>query len=207
MILNQSWGTSFSTEWKEFWLVAVATTSVWWHQMLQLFNAKWFVCLELFEKLWTGLQWHMPSRHLMQTNCPGCYLRIEKLWTLALLSAYLIWSFLQCPSDIKKCTFSECRINEGKSAFKITSLWAGSTENLCPAAIASRALFIAAQTFPGKIIFLGCCSLLSWRICSYGNVTALAWVPQNSQQAILVTDLLVGRQEILVMLAKSQFPF
>lgn len=95
----------------------------------------------------------MPSRDLMQTNCRGCYLKIEKLWTLALLSDYLIWSFLPCPSDIKKCTFSECRTNEGKSAFKITSLWAGSSENLCPAAIASRAFFIAAQTIPGKSFF------------------------------------------------------
>lgn len=95
----------------------------------------------------------MPSRDLMQTNCRGCYLKMEHLWTLALLSDYLIWSFLQCPSDIKKCTFSECRTNGGKSAFKITSLWAGNSENLCPAAIASRALFITAWTFPGKSFF------------------------------------------------------
>lgn len=57
-----------------------------------------------------------------------------------------------------------------------------------------------------KIIFLGCCGLLSWCICSYGNVIALAWVLQNSQQAILVADLLVVGQEILVMLTESQFP-
>lgn len=53
---------------------------------------------------------------------------------------------------------------------------------------------------PRKSIFLGCCGLLSWCICSSGNVIALAWVLQNSQQAILVTDLLVVGQEILVML-------
>lgn len=118
----------------------------------------------LFWTVWKAvdrIESDMPSRDLMQTNCRGCYLKMEHLWTLALLSDYLIWSFLQCPSDIKKCTFSECRTNGGKSAFKITSLWV-TVKISNPAAIASKSPIHHCMDLPRKIIFWAAEILLSW---------------------------------------------
>lgn len=73
--------------------------------------------------------------------------------------------------------------------------------------IALRALFITAQTFPGKSFFWADVVFCHGAYALKEMLLLLAWALQNSQQAISVTDLLVARQEILVMLAKSQFPF
>lgn len=131
MILNQSWGIFFFSDgmkrtlvsgYRSHFCVMVSDITV----VPRLSDLFVLNCLKSYGQGYSD----MPSRDLMQTNCRGCYLKIEKLWTSALLSDYLLWSFLQCPSDIKKkkCTFHECRTNEGKSAFKITSLWVGSSE-------------------------------------------------------------------------------
>lgn len=110
---------------------------------------KWFVCPELFEKLFTGLQRHALRRfsadklaQLLPEN------RSFELW----LHCQTISSDLFCnvPLTLKKkrSTFCECRTNKGKCAFKITSLWARNSENLCPASVAGGSLFTAAQAFP-----------------------------------------------------------
>lgn len=113
---------------------------------------------------------------------------------------------LFCPSHIKWCTFSECRTNKGTCAFKITSLWAKSSKNLCWASIALRALFFAAHTFPGKSFFWAGVVFCHGTYALTEMLLLLAQTLQNSQQAISATDPLVASQEILVILAKSPFP-
>lgn len=66
---------------------------------------------------------------------------------------------------------------------------------------ALRALSIAAQTFPGKSFFWADVVFCHGTYALTEILLLLAWALQNSQQAIWVV-----RQEILVMLTKSQFP-
>lgn len=105
-----------------------------------------------------------------ETSCRqtvwGCYLKTEELSTLAPLSDCLIWSFLQCPSDIKKRK-------------KLHSVNAEQIKGNVPLTLPHWGLEtvkISAQLLctdlPGKIIFLDWCGILSWRICSYRNFIA-----------------------------------
>lgn len=88
----------------------------------------------------------------------------------------------------------------------MASLWARSSENLCLASIALRALSLATQALPEKSFFWADVVFCHGAYALIEILLLLAWALPNSQQAISVTDLLVARQEILVTLAKSQFP-
>lgn len=131
----------------------------------------------------------------MQTTVAAVTLNTEALNFSCIVRLY---SDLFCNVSLtSKCTFSECRTNEGENAFKVTSLGALSSENFCPVSMSYRVPFITAKAFPGKPFFLGWCGFLPWHMCSLRNFLAFGLGAVQSQKAILVIHVLETRQEIL----------
>lgn len=136
--------------------------------MLELFNNS-VMCLS-----WTvwgamaGVTRTFPPETSCRQTVWGRYLKTEELSTSAPLSDCLIGSFLQCPSDIKK-----------KRKKKLHSVNAEQIKGNVPLTLPHWGLEtgkisapLLCTDLPGKIIFLDWCGILSWRICSYGNVIA-----------------------------------
>lgn len=158
MILNQSWGIFFFfsdgmkrtlvSGYRSHFCVMVSDITV----VPRLSDLFVLNCLKSYGQGYSD----MPSRDLMQTNCRGCYLKIEKLWTSALLSDYLLWSFLQCPSDIKKKNVHSMNAEQmkGKVPLKLPHCGLEAVNSL-PSCHGIKSPLHCCTDLPGKIIFSG----------------------------------------------------